>query len=94
MREGSWQCEGRTCREGMREMGKVLHALCQPLTTLQCRLEMAGMKGTAEAYREAVELGLAECARLNAAVGSMREIVRESARRLERVEAEEMGAGR
>jgi hypothetical protein len=67
-------------------MGKALHDLCQPLTTLHCRLELAGMSGTAEGYREAVELGLAECARMVEAVGSMREIVH-AAQEQEEVEA-------
>jgi len=58
-----------------REMGTALHDLCQPLTTLQCRLEMGELTGTAEAYRNAVVLGLAECARLATAVRSMREKV-------------------
>ncbi len=71
--------EGVVVREqnkGMEEMGRVLHELCQPLTTLQCRLEMAGLIGTVEGYREAVDHGLAECSRLVQAVGSMREILR------------------
>jgi hypothetical protein len=61
-------------------MSMALHDLCQPLTTLQCRLEMAGVVGTAEAYREAVEMGLVECARLVDAVGSMREVMRAAIR--------------
>jgi signal transduction histidine kinase len=60
----------------VKRISKALHDLCQPLTTLQCRLEMAKMQGNAEVYREAVELGLADCLRLSAAVGSMRAIVR------------------
>jgi hypothetical protein len=60
----------------VKRIGNALHDLCQPLTTLQCRLEVAKMQGTAEAYREAAELGLAECLRLSEAVGSMRAIVR------------------
>jgi signal transduction histidine kinase len=67
----------------MRQMGRLLHDLCQPLTTMQCRLEMATLAGTEQDYREAVELGLAECARLAAVVGSMREIVRAAATRAE-----------
>jgi signal transduction histidine kinase len=67
-------------REGLKQVGIALHDLCQPLTTLQCRLEMAGIVGTPEAYREAVDMGLAECARLVDAVGSMREIVRAATR--------------
>lgn len=60
----------------MGQVGRALHDLCQPLTTLQCRLEMAGLTGTPAAYREAVELALAECARLVEAVELLREIVR------------------
>jgi hypothetical protein len=73
---GVTACEGDACGDRMERMGKALHDLCQPLTTLQCQLEMAKMLGTAEAYREAAELGLAECVRLSEAVGSMRAIVR------------------
>ena len=69
--------EQRTLREQeIRRIGAALHDLCQPLTTLQCRLEMAGMIGTTEAYREAVEVGLTECARLAELVAAMREGVR------------------
>jgi hypothetical protein len=59
----------------MEQVDRVLHDLCQPLTTLRCRLELAGLTGTVEAYREAVELGLAECVRLVDGVEAMREIV-------------------
>jgi hypothetical protein len=75
----------------MEQMSQALHDLCQPLTTLQCRLEIAGLVGTEQAYRDAVNLGLAECARLMDGVGSMREIVR-AGRQL--AEAEEMRAAR
>jgi hypothetical protein len=61
--------------EGMERMDRALHDLCQPLTTLQCGLEIAGQTGTPEAFREAVEVGLRECARLAQVVGSMREIL-------------------
>jgi signal transduction histidine kinase len=64
----------------MRRMDAVLHDLCQPLTTLRCRLELAGLIGTPEAYREAVDRGVTECVRLVEAVDSMREIVRSAAR--------------
>jgi hypothetical protein len=68
--------EGSAGAGEMKELSKTLHDLCQPLTTLQCRLELASVVGTVEAYREAVELGLEECLRLMHAVGAMREIVR------------------
>jgi hypothetical protein len=64
----------------MEAMDQVLHDLCQPLTTLRCRLELAGLIGTVEAYREAVEMGLAECVRLVEGVEAMREIVGTSQR--------------
>ncbi len=67
---------GSSVSTGMDQIGRALHDLCQPLTTLQCRLEIAGMTGTDEAYREAVDMGLAECVRLMQSVDSMREIVR------------------
>ena len=59
-----------------RRMGAALHDLCQPLTTLQCRLEMAQQIATPEAYRDAVDAGMIECARLSAVVNSMRDVVR------------------
>jgi hypothetical protein len=61
--------------EGMEKIDRALHDLCQPLTTLQCGLEIAGLTGTQEAYRDAVRMALAECGRLAQAVGSMREIL-------------------
>jgi len=64
-----------------RQMGTALHDLCQPLTTLQCQLEMAEMIGTAEAYREAVAAALAECGRLCAAVASLRSAVSTASQR-------------
>lgn len=59
-----------------RQLGVVLHDLCQPLTTLQCRLELAELVDTEAGYREAVTLGLAECARLTDCVTQMRELLR------------------
>jgi signal transduction histidine kinase len=58
-----------------RELSKAIHDLCQPLTTLQCRLELAELLGTPEAYREGIEEGLAECRRMMAAVNTMRAVV-------------------
>jgi hypothetical protein len=63
--------------EAMEQIGRALHSLCQPLTTLQCRLEMAELLCTMEGYRESVKLGLLECGRLVEGVESMREILRE-----------------
>jgi signal transduction histidine kinase len=63
---------------GMDQISQALHDLCQPLTTLQCRLEIAQLGGTEQDYREAVELGLVDCDRLIESVGLLRRIVRES----------------
>jgi len=60
----------------IRKISASLHDLCQPLTTLQCRLELAMMINTLEGYREAVELGLVECRRLVEEINQMRVIVR------------------
>jgi signal transduction histidine kinase len=59
-----------------KQLGDALHELCQPLTTLQCCLEMALLSDSREAYREAVEVGLAECRRIVESVESMRKILR------------------
>lgn len=61
--------------EEPRPIARAMHDLCQPLTTLQFRLEMAKVLGTPEAYREAVDLGLTDCACLMDAAFSMRKIV-------------------
>ncbi len=60
------------------EIDKALHDLCQPLTTLQCRLEMAELVGSLEAYREGVEEGLAQCHRIVVGVRTIRSVVQRS----------------
>jgi len=75
MRGREGVCERAADEPAMERMGRALHDLCQPLTTLQCRLEMAELDDSAEAYRAAVELGLAECGRIAVVVGKMREIL-------------------
>ncbi|MBW4037391.1 MAG: hypothetical protein HIU91_00695 [Acidobacteria bacterium] len=57
-----------------------LHDLCQPLTALQCRLEIGRMLGQDMALREAVDGALEETQRMFVAVTRMRES-------LQRVEA-------
>jgi signal transduction histidine kinase len=52
-----------------------LHDLCQPLTVLQCKLELGLLQGGEEAIHSAVVDGLRECRRLNAVVKTMRELV-------------------
>ena len=55
-----------------------LHGLCQPLTVLQCRLALGELSGEPEAMQEAIGAALGECARLNTAVGAMREMLQQA----------------
>ncbi len=68
-------CEQKSDAIAMNQMRQALHDLCQPLTALQCRLELAPLGGTDEDYREAVQLGLVECGRLMQGVEAMQRIV-------------------
>jgi signal transduction histidine kinase len=90
MRERQGACDPEMDVSATEQMGRALHELCQPLTTLQCRLEIAALTGTAEAYREMVELGLVECARLMEIVSAMQGIVRAA----RSAEAGELGESR
>jgi hypothetical protein len=57
-----------------RKMLEHLHELCQPMTALQCRLEMGTMQvGQPELLLETIQDGLIETRRLFAAVAAMRE---------------------
>lgn len=56
-------------------MDDALHGLCQPLTVLQCRLAMGELIGGQDAMRAAIAEALVECARVNLAVGLMREML-------------------
>ncbi len=76
MRERGDMAGGIPGDQELQRISAALHELCQPLTTLQCRLEMAELVHTPDAYRDAVEAGLTECARLAVAVASMRDSVR------------------
>ena len=58
------------------QIAVIVHDLCQPLTTLQCRLELAQIVDTPEDYRKAVVLGVAECARMSRHVHALREVLR------------------
>jgi signal transduction histidine kinase len=62
--------------DSRKQLSAAVHDLCQPLTTLQCRLELATLTCTPESYREAVDDGLIECRRMVEAVESIREILR------------------
>jgi len=68
---------GNQGKNNRKLLSAAVHDLCQPLTTLQCRLELATLTSTTEAYREAVVDGLTECRRLVEAVEAIREILRE-----------------
>lgn len=57
--------------EEVRQLEISLHDLCQPLTTLQCSLEIAEMDDTDAGYRAAVKLAVAECARVVSATRVM-----------------------
>ena len=59
-----------------KQLSAGVHDLCQPLTTLQCRLELATLTRTPDSYREAVEDGLIECRRMVEAIELIRQILR------------------
>ena len=75
----------------MEEIASALHAMCQPLTALQCQLElgqmnedaasrMALLNGKSAVWTERLFEGcLRECARLNTIVTTMRMIVQRAA---------------
>lgn len=50
-----------------------LHDLCQPLTALQCRLELGRMLGNAAALEEAIAGGLEETRRMCEVIALMRQ---------------------
>lgn len=57
----------------MKQSHLELHDLCQPLTALQCRLEMGRMLGHPEALGEAVKGGLEETRRMFQIIAHMRQ---------------------
>ena len=67
--------QSRRAEEMISGIEVALHDLCQPLTVLQCKLELSLLKGGGEATHAAVVDGLHECRRLNAVVKTMRELV-------------------
>ena len=87
MRETGYEGEKRWSEDGMEQMGQALHELCQPLTTVQCRLELAGMIGSDAAYREAVNLALVDFERISEMAIAMRQLMQAGA-------AQETGARR
>ena len=65
-------------REQVQELSVMLHDLCQPLTALQCRLELAEMEGEEESMRRAIADSLTEYERLNGIAMWMRQQFREA----------------
>ena len=59
-------------------MDDALHGLCQPLTVLQCKLALGELAGGPDAMRNAIAEALVECARVNLAIGLMREMLQHS----------------
>ena len=57
----------------LRELERELHDLCQPLTSLQCQLELGQMCGDQAALLAAVEGGLLETARMFRSICEMRD---------------------
>ena len=55
-----------------------LHGLCQPLTVLQCRLALGKLSGEPGDMREAIGEALDACARLNASVSTIREMLQQA----------------
>lgn len=56
-----------------REMERELHDLCQPVTSLQCRLELGKMCGGEEALQEVTDGALEDAVRIFEAVAKLRE---------------------
>ncbi len=59
--------------ELLEQMHADLHDLCQPLTALQCRLEIGRMQGHESALQEAVDGGLQESKRMFEVINQMRQ---------------------
>ncbi len=59
----------------LHELERELHDMCQPLTTLQCRLELGRVCGDPAALLDAVDGGLIETERLFARIREMRELL-------------------
>ncbi len=72
--------EDGLCAGHRKQLCGILHDLCQPMTTLQCRLEMAILSDSVEACRKAAETGIVECRRMVQLLESMREILQKATR--------------
>jgi hypothetical protein len=56
----------------MKQSHLELHDLCQPLTALQCRLELGTLLGHSEALEDAIRGGLEETRRMFHIIAQMR----------------------
>jgi signal transduction histidine kinase len=65
----------KTSNRVSRQMYADIHALCQPLTALQCRLEIGRMHGNETALQEAVDGSLAETRRMFEIISRMRRLL-------------------
>ena len=61
-------------RRPVQELRQAIHDLCQPLTALGCRLELASLTESPEAYESAVKLGTVDCSRIAELAGRIGEI--------------------
>jgi hypothetical protein len=57
----------------LREFERDLHDLCQPVTSLHCRLELARLDGGEEALLEATDGALEDARKIFWVIGRMRE---------------------
>jgi hypothetical protein len=58
--------------ENLSELKREMHDLCQPLTSLQCRLELAQMMGDCESLKQAVDGALEDTQRMFAGIAAIR----------------------
>jgi C4-dicarboxylate-specific signal transduction histidine kinase len=60
-------------KTALQQMDSDLHDLCQPLTALQCRLEIGKMIGHKGALQEAIDGSLEETQRMFEVIARMRQ---------------------
>ena len=63
----------RTCSTQLEQRHAELHDLCQPLTALQCRLEIGRMRNHESALLEAIDGGLEETRRMFEIIARIRQ---------------------
>jgi len=70
-----WRGPEMSTESLVEQMDDLLHALCQPLTVLQCRLALGELSGEPSAMRAAIGEALGECMRVNKGVSAIREML-------------------